>query len=281
MSLVRHILPLWLMLSAIAGCTAIVRQDKSLLMPTQMSSDSVALDVFFIRYPSDAQVDEKIWDEIDEQQFSPEVRERWDRNGFRVGIINGQLPMELSKLMELSDKPAPDGKIEMSNIKEFEDEPRVTRRHLQLPKGQRSEILASSVYEQLPVLLSENGQISGQTYNQAQGVFALKSYPQPEGRTKLELAPELQYGQSRQQYVPKQGMWQMDIARPKREFKDMSISATISSGSCLVLSSLSNRPGSLGHHFFAAGKEHLERKLLLVRLSQTQSDDLFAAPKTK
>jgi hypothetical protein len=44
----------------------------------------------------------------------------------------------------------------------------------------------------------------------------------------------------------------------------------------IVMSSLANRPGSLGHYFFtreADGK--LEQKLMVLRLAQTQHDDLF------
>ena len=75
-----------------------------------MSPDSVVLEIFFIRFPfGDTAVNEKLWEEIDEQQFSPELRERLARNGFRVGLISGQIPIELSKLLELSDKPIPTG----------------------------------------------------------------------------------------------------------------------------------------------------------------------------
>ncbi len=48
----------------------------------------------------------------------------------------------------------------------------------------------------------------------------------------------------------------------------------------LVLSSLSNRPGSLGHHFFTEKQNEgrLEQKLLIIRLAQTQHDGLFNPP---
>jgi len=67
----------------------------------------------------------------------------------------------------------------------------------------------------------------------------------------------------------------LKTARPRRTFDEMGISATLSPGSMLVLGSLANRPGSLGHHFFTEETDQLEQKLLLVRLSQTQHDELF------
>ena len=46
----------------------------------------------------------------------------------------------------------------------------------------------------------------------------------------------------------------------------------------LVLTSLPNRQGSLGHHFFTETNGRLEQKLLIIRLSQTQHDGLFVPP---
>jgi hypothetical protein len=44
----------------------------------------------------------------------------------------------------------------------------------------------------------------------------------------------------------------------------------------MVLSSLPSRPGSLGHYFFTENEEHLEQKVLVIRLTQTQHDGLFS-----
>ena len=265
---------------AIAGCVTPSHKGKSPLMPVQMSSDSVVIEMFFVRFPfGDPAVNEKLWEEIDEQCFSPELRERLTSNGFRVGMVGGQMPMELSKLLELSDKPAPTGKIEGAQVSDLESQPRVVRRHLQLRAGQRGEIIASGVYPQLPVLVCESGQLSGRTYNQAQGIFAVKSLPQPDGRVQLEFVPELHHDQPRRRWVGNHGMLRLEASRPKQVYDDMTVAADLSPGEMLVFSSLSNRPGSLGHHFFSEDDGRLEQKLLLVRLSQTQHDVLFDPPK--
>lgn len=268
-----------LALLATAGCTTPLPKGTSPLAPAQMSRDSVVLEMFFARFPfGDPTIDEKLWEEIDEQQFAPELRQRLARNGFRVGLVSGQMPVDLSKLLELSGKPTSNGDIEGTKVDELDVEPRVVRRHLQLRTGQRSEILASGVYAQLPVLMCDSGQLCGQTYNQAQGVFAVKSFPQIDGRVRLELVPELHYDQPKQRWVGNQGMLRLEASRPKRAFDDMTLTADLTPGAMLVLSSLSNRPGSLGHHFFTENGDRLEQKLLIVRLSQTQQDGLFNTP---
>jgi hypothetical protein len=190
------------------------------------------------------------------------------------------LPAELAKLMQLGDKPAPNGEIEKANLSETDEQPRVTRRHLQIRAGQRSEIIASGVYDKLPVLVNDRGQLCGQTYNQAQGIFAVKTFPQQDGRVQLELAPELHHDQPRQRWVGSQGVLRLESGRPKEEFADLAIRAELASGGMLVLSSLPNRTGSMGHHFFTENNGKLEQKLLIVRLSQTQQDGLFNLPDT-
>ena len=128
------------------------------------------------------------------------------------------------------------------------------------------------------MLVCESGRISGQTYNQAQGIFAVKSFPQPDGRVRLELVPELHHDQPRQRWVGSQGVLRLETSRPRKVFDDMTMTADLAPGAMLILSSLANRPGSLGHYFFTENDAQLEQKLLIVRLAQTQHDALFSPP---
>ena len=107
--------------------------------------------------------------------------------------------------------------------------------------------------------------------------------PQSDGRVRIELTPELHHDHARQQWVGDQAMWRLEASRPKRVFDDLRISAVLSSGSMLLLGSQPDRAGSLGHSFFmeGAGQDNrMEQKLLLVRLCQTQHDDLIVPPTT-
>ena len=167
-----------------------------------------------------------------------------------------------------------------TKVDDLETQPRVVRRHLQLRAGQRSEIIASGVYAELPVLMCEPGQLCGQTYNQAQGIFAVKSFPQPDGRVRLELVPELHHGQPRQRWVGDQGMLRLEASRPKRAFDDMTLSADLAPRRHARAEQPAEPAGqprpSLLHRKRDEGR--LEQKLLIVRLSQTQHDGLFNPP---
>jgi hypothetical protein len=269
-------------LLAPAGCVDplhVTTTGRSLLKPAQMSPDSVVLDVFFVRFPfGDAEANETLWQEVDEQQIPADVRTRLAQNGFRAGVIGNQLPVALSKLLELKDKPVPSGGVNQVDLSELGCEPRVDRRHMTLRTATRGQIIASDTYDELTVLLPEADGLCGQTYTQAQAMFAVAAAPQPDGRVRLDLLPELHHSQPKQRWIGDQGTLRLDMARPKRAFDTLGLSATLSPGNILLVTSLPNRPGSLGHHFFTCNKGQQEQRLLVVRLAQTQHNDLYAPP---
>jgi hypothetical protein len=265
----------WLLALCAIGCGQAIRPGKSPLAPPKMSPDSVVLEVFFVRVPfDDPEANQTLWKQIDEQRLELAVRGRLAENGFRVGLVQGQLPRALERWMGLSSRP-PTG-AEAGTVQLGEDSP-VSRAQLQNRAGQRKEIVASGMYEAFPVLMRKSGDLVGETYPKGQGVLAIKSYPQGDGRVRVEVQPELQYGEMKQNWVGNQGVLQLEVGRSKLAFEQLAFEATLSAGEVLVLACLPQRPGSLGHYFLSqstGGK--LEQKLLLIRLAQTQYDDLFS-----
>lgn len=285
-------------LMAAVGCTPIKPQGKPILSSVRMPPHSVGLEIVFVRCPADdPRVNKELWTEIDETPFPAELRRLWAQNGFRVGIVAGPIPNVLAELVEVKPTAPPDtptktltskekqAKAEADKEQKIEDaanlaaDPRVRIRQLSLRPGQRSEIIASSVYDEWPVLTCDGGDISGQTYAQAQGVFGMKIANQRDSRVQLELVPELLHGQSRQRWVGEQGVLRLETGRAKRAFDKMAIRATLSSGQILALSCLPNRLGSVGNYFFTEKQPgKMEQKLLLVRLIQRQHDDILPTP---
>jgi hypothetical protein len=269
-------------LLAAAGCAQpwqAVERGRSLLKPPRMSPDSVVLDVFFVRFPfGDAEANDTLWQEVDEQQIPAEVRSRLAENGFRAGVIGNQLPVALSKMLELKDKPAPSGGVNQIDLSEVGREPRVDRRHMTLRTATRGQIVASETFGELTVLTPEADGPSEQNFTQAQAIFAVTGAPQSDGRVRLDLLPEVHHSRPKQRWIGDQGALRLDVAKPKRTFDTLGLSATLSPGNILLVTSLPNRPGTLGHHFFTCNKEPQEQRLLVVRLAQTQHNDLYAPP---
>ncbi len=261
---------------AIAGCTNPAVEGRSPLAPARMSPDSCVLEICLVRFPlGDPQINGELWSEVDEQQFPAELRERLARNGFRVGLLDGRMPAVLAELLKLDGDPPPADEVCQIDLAELASGLPPVRRHLEIRAGRRQEIVASGVYERLPVLIWEAGGLGGETYTQAQAVLGVRTFPEGDGRVRVELVPELQHGPPRQRYVGQQEMWRLEVGKERRVFDKLGFSATLSPGAMLVVSSLPNRPGSLGHHFLTEDDGQAEQKLLLVRLAQTQHDGLF------
>lgn len=262
----------------VLGCTPIRPEtDRSPLSAAHMSPDSVTLDVFFIRCPyGDTVANDQLWREIDEQQIPLDTRRRLTANGFRAGVISGQMPVTLSQLLELKGNTTPMSGPQSTPVDEIGSDEGPMWSHKQLRPHKRIELVTSEIYPELPVLLSGPDGISGETYETAQGVMALCAVPEKDGRVLLEIVPELHHDEVQRNISSSQGAWRIEMAQPRLAFDDMAISTYLAPGNMIVLGCLPDRHGSLGHHFLTTDSSgSLEQKLLVIRLSQTQHDELF------
>jgi hypothetical protein len=79
--------------------------------------------------------------------------------------------------------------------------------------------------------------------------------------------------------VADQAIFRCEPGRPKRAFEEMKLTALMGPGAMLLLGSQPKREGSLGHYFFLESNgrdDQLDQKLTLIRLCQTQHDDLVS-----
>ncbi len=272
-------LSLPILLMAVGACTPIRPEGgKSPLAHASMTPKTCVLDIFFVRFPfGEEEANGPLWDEIDEQHFPCDLRRKLAENGFRVGLVGGQMPAKLAQLMELENKPAPNGESGRINLADLETAPTVVHKHLQLPPGRRYPIVASNICDEMHVLTCGSEGLVGRTYPDAQAVFELRACPEPDGRIRLEIVPQLQYGQPQRRFVGSQGAFRLETGPSKEAFDELTIPATLNAADMVVMSSLPDRLGSLGHRFFTREcSGHREQKLLVIRLSQTQHDGLFS-----
>lgn len=274
---VREMCALWILLWATGGCTHLQAPVGSPLVPPQMSSDSVALDIIFARLPLSDGAGESLWTDLDEQILSPETRKNLYQNGFRVGRIAGPVPQRLAEIMKLTDSGPTSGETTTGDAMTLTDDTAPIRRHLQLRAGHRTEILASGIYDELPFLRREEGRLVGRTLQKAQGVFGLTVRPGTYGGARIRLVPEVHFGEPRIQPIATQGMIRWESQRERIVLDDLVIETELNPGDLLVLTSLPNSPGSLGNRFFTVTTQgKLQQKIIVIRLSQTQTSSLFA-----
>ncbi|OHB81564.1 MAG: hypothetical protein A2W31_06220 [Planctomycetes bacterium RBG_16_64_10] len=261
-----------------SGCSRWARKPDAgvqLLRPAVAADDSVTLEVFFARFTAaeEALLD-PAWNEVDEQPIPVPVRQRLTQNGFRTGLVSGNLPVGMARVLKLDEQHPVrnDGRQTV----DLQSEPTVCRRLLQLRHGQPGYLAKSEVRDSLPVLWYQDDQLQGRTFVQGQCMFAVTTSRRAGGGIALELIPELHYGQATQQYSGEHGVLRIQFARPKQVFADLGIRVDLVPGQMLVVGGYPDRPGSLGQQFFSAARTlNQERKLLVVRLLHTAPDDPF------
>jgi hypothetical protein len=244
----------------------------SLLRPPRMSPDSVVLEIATVELRgSDEEFVEQFWKEVDEQHFATELRRRLADQGLRCGIVGAQLPAwvarrleEQRRHLELDEK---DGAAVLSDV--------AAQRRYQWRAHQRRAIPVGSVREALTL---ERPWAEGEavpTYSDAQCHVGITVEPHGDGRVSLALVPEIHHGEVRQRWVAQRGSFRVDAKRDCCRLDDLEVPATLAPGQTLVLAS-TPEPRRVGGAFFSAPARDGGTRLLLVRLAQTQLDDLFS-----
>jgi hypothetical protein len=243
----------------------------------RLPPDAVVLDVAFVRFPaSDAAKYEAIWNAADEQALGTDLRRALATNGLRVGVFGQQLPVPLRELLDAPDK------LSQSLTQAGEGEPDLatSRQHLPVRAGHRSIITASGILKTLPVLLSEEGTVRGHQLEDARCIFSLKAYPQGDGGVKLALTPEIEHGESKTRWGGTEGMLIHQVGQDRLVLDRLRWEAALRPGQSLLISGSPEIKG-LGESFFSQKSGgQVERRMLVVRFSQAQIDDLFLPEQT-
>jgi hypothetical protein len=266
--------------TGLVGCSSwqqTAPKEQSLLKPISAADDGVQLEIVSVRFPfGDEELNDSMWNDIDEQQLPLSVRQKLAEAGLRAGVAGGQLPAALARMMAAADQGPANAIAAAASL---EQAPPVSRQQMQLHSGWHGEIISSTTYPQLSLLTREDGGLSGQTYSAAQGVLQAKAEALGDRRIRLSIVPELQYGQVRQQWTVEDGRLVGQQGKSKRVFDHLAFEAALAPGEMLVLTSLPQRSGTLGHYLFTEPHDdQLQQKLLIVRLADTHYSDLFASP---
>jgi len=267
-----------------AGCRLMSKQadfdGNSLLQSARPSPDSVKMEIIWARFPAgDPALNNEAWQDIDEAQLDPAVHRELVNNGFRAGIINGKFPDAISRALNQGKSPPEEAsKAITGETNQLLADPIVRGRVRQMPRNQRCEISASEVYASLPLLVSDERELGGRPYQQAQAMYAMRVDPQPDRTTLVELTPELHYGAPRMRFTGSdEGALYQAPMRDREVFEKMRMKMKLAPGDMLVVMSLPDAGCRLGHYFHTAhSTEGPQQKLILLRLAEVPQGDAFA-----
>lgn len=252
---------------------------ESPLPPIRMSSDSVVLDIYSVQLmPGDRATYNEAWDLVDEQQLSASTRRELRNQGFRAGVVGYQLPGNLARLMELENKPAPTpGMIRTQITQDAQDAERIQRRHLQVRPGEETTIQTSGIMPEISLLQRDDaGRVSGKTLFQARTMFQMKTETKNGDHVRVKLVPIIEHGEMRGQFSGNRGRLVYERTPLKELFESLTIEVTLSPGRMLLIGPDVNCDGTVAEHFFCGSDQSMNTgKFFLIRLIQTQQDDLF------
>jgi hypothetical protein len=136
------------------------------------------------------------------------------------------------------------------------------------------------VREQIVLDVGDGNQTEERTFDQARCRLSLITRAQGDGRVYLQITPEITHGTPRHRWVGSDGSFRFHLSQDSQRYDDLTIPAVLSPGQTLVLTGTGESQG-IGQHFFPIGERVAEhRRVLLLRLAQTQLDDLFSPQPT-
>lgn len=269
----RALLMLLLVLPLL-GCRVVApAAGRSPLVPLEASPDAATLEVFAAPAPPDDPQWAALWAEVDEQPLPPELRQQLAKNGFRAGIVGPSVPDALAALLKVTDEPISQEERARAPL---DSEQGIRLTVMQPRAGQRRDLVTSPTHEQISILQREGGEVRGKTFCKAEGRLILQAFPEVDGRTRIELSPELQYGEMKNRVASSEGMYTWRQERERKQFPELKISAKLSPGQMLLVTCLPDRPGTAGHCFFTQpGGEQVVQKLYVFRAAQATPDRSF------
>lgn len=279
----RAIARAWFALLLVGGCARWQSSGKFELPPLKAPPDSVVMEIRFVEFPfGQDDLNAPLWAEIDEQQLSAEVRRRLDANGFRAGVVGGQIPAALERMLappnESKDPPADPNAVDVRK------KPAVHGSVKQWKFGDPFSVIVAGEKERLPQLTvlvrNDQGEVYGETFTQVQGYFDGKAFAEPDGGARFELVPQVEHGEARQQFVQnRDGVYEYAFLPPREAYQQLAINVKLLPGQTLVLGGSPERPGSLGYQYFTEEMSgHRTQKLILIRLVGAATPDAAASP---
>ena len=285
------------------GCAKIEPpvQKTSLTFPkSRIAVDAVGLDIGVAQLDSSqSKTFETFWGLLDQQELPLERRKVLDRNGLRVAIMSSHAPPQLNQLV---DPP----EIDPDLLNEFERQlfakgllrPQtrmLSHERISNREGQAHKVETSEVHREISWVIQADDQQTAGSGKLVRGVISVTTYPQGDGSVRLIVRPEIHHGQSRPRIGAGQGSFLVESSQFITPLDELKFELNLRSGESLViaptkdvsdmgkilfgtLQTAGNSVGldSAGLDSSAPKKPVATHRMLLIRVVQTQMDDLFS-----
>ena len=218
----------------------------------------------------------ELWEQIDEQAVKPELRIAMDKNGMRAGNISGSTPPLLDEWVRQSVQRVGEDPLEQvgfaADVSSFSQ--------LWRCRANVRKELSVRNFSNGPTCVNYHDISSqGHIYDAPHFIYSIRATPHGDTSATIRLTPELQHGELIKKMVARESAVRTDIRRESVSFEQLSIELRIQQGDCIVIGPTTDSRG-LGEHYFHTKTQtgEIQPVLLLVRLSEANTDDAFAIP---
>lgn len=246
------------------------------LPPFQPADDSIPMELIFLRLGPD-QISElqNVWARVDEQSFPIDLRKKLDRNGMRVALVDGVVPIQLQRLIDVVDKRLKEDPLEQAGVTaDLTSHSSV----MTCKSGERKEVSVRPSRKGAMVLLhNDSGVARGKTYEDPALLLELRLFAKGDGSAVVHLQPEVQYGPFKQKIVGQDFALRREMKRDSDTWPELAIQHPMRSGQMLMVTAVTPARG-IGEHFFftKTATDNDEQLVLLLRMGACRLDSTFA-----
>lgn len=256
-----------------------------------MSPDTVVLEVAVAKIDlADMEKFERLWRQLDTSSIPLAQRKSLDQNGIRVALCSSHVPAELHEILEPT--PIDESTLSSWQIQLFKKgllkplSKFLLHDGIQNRRGEVHPVPVSDSFEEASWVLRQGDRKTVGAGTNVRAVIEVKTYPKGDGTVRLVCTPTLHLGDARRQIGVSQQNFAYETAQDKQRLNDLAFEACLRSGESMMVAPTSDL-GDLGGLFFGLGPQAMVSegdpdsrtfRVLMVRLLQTQMDDLFKSP---
>ena len=237
----------------VTGCTPIQPLENSRLqlkLPTaKMTADAVEMEIAVANISTNRLGDfEAVYNESDCMQCPLETRRRLDADGFRVSVISSGSPTALQELLKPTDI-APDRfdafKQELASRGLLGKKSHLKlHRQIQKKDGEEYLIEISDLHPEATLpLASSAGTTDPVTVQNAQACFRMTTWPQSDGKVRLEFVPEIHHGASRSRFGIANRQFAFEDRRSIITIDALQFEITVASGETIMIAATQHSTG--------------------------------------
>jgi len=245
----------------VAAAATALRDDPPAAVRT------LAVELLFIRHdPHDPAITTDLWTRVDEQALDGELSARLAANGLRAGILSGPLPPALAERLANAATTPDAGAADDA----------VSRRVLRLLPGKRAEIVAAAGIPELVVLEHDGAGVRGGTYRDGTSQLTARAWPGPDGRTRIEVVPEVKHGPLQRTWIGEGGMFRLETGQARLRFDQLTIDTLLPHQGMLVIGGADAPSATVGDAIVRDRAATAGMQLILLRPLGMAADPLFA-----